>query len=149
MTTSPTIIKGIWNYAEIKAAQFGSFVFINSNGSKWEDEAPDDVHALIDALGKFPLDPTFEKYGNFISTNPCSGVRNPEFRKTEGAEEWIDGPRIFDVDGVVHFHGNFSGLSNVFSIYTNDAGTIQALTDAIRANQQRADYLEDKIARAA
>lgn len=151
MKNAPTIIKGNWSDKgeEIKAAQAGPFIFIESNGSEWAGEQPDDVAQLLESLAEYPLDPTFEKYGNFITLDPCTGVRNPDYRKVEGAEEWIDGPRIFDVDGVAQFFGNFFGLSNVFSIYTNDAETIEKLTSAIRANQQSEDYLAAKAGRAA
>lgn len=141
------VIKGSWldKESEVRAAQSGPFIFINSNGSG----RIGDIAELLDALNSTALDPRFEQYGNFITANPCIGVHNPDYREVEGAEQWIDGPRIFDVDGVVYFHGNFYGLSHVFSIYTNDADTIQKLTDAIRANQQSGDYLAAKVGRAA
>lgn len=142
-----TIIKGNWNEkdAEVRAAQSGPFVFISSNGSG----RLGDVAQLLEDLAEYPLDPTFEKYGDFITLNPCEGVRNLEYRKVEGANEWIDGPRIFNVDGVVHFFGNFFGLSHAFSIDTNDAETINELTEAIRANQRREDYISAKVSLAA
>jgi hypothetical protein len=145
--STPMVIKGDWSNKEAEAmaaARGGSFVFITSNGSKCLGDEQDDIEQLLDVLGKYPLDPRFENYGNFITLDPCVGVRNPDYRKIEGAEEWIDGPRIFDVDGVAKFFGNFFGLSHVFNIYTNDAGTVQKLTAAIRANQQRDDYLVAK-----
>lgn len=136
------IIKGDWrgNEDQVNRAQHGRFIFINSNGSRWAGEEPGDIAELLDVLGKEPLDPSFEAFGNFISVNPCSGVINPEYGKVVGAEKWIDGPRIFDVEGVVHFFGNFYHYSHVFGIYTNDPETIDKLTAAIRANQERANY---------
>lgn len=141
-----TIIKGEWNKKadEVRAAQHGSFIFIAGNGSKWCGEEADDIEKLIETLGEHPLDPRLEKYGNFITNNPCVGIRNTEYRDTEGADEWIDGPRIFDVEGVAYFFGNFFDLSHGFSIYTNDSATIEKLTGAIRANQLREDYLAAK-----
>lgn len=145
-------IKGNWleKSDEVKAAEQGVFVFINSNVSKWGGESPDDVSALLAVLEQYPLDATFENYGNFITHNPCVGVSNPRFDYHNGRKEpqWIDGPRIFGVDGVAYFNGNFLTLSHVFSIYTNDAATIGTLTSAIRANQQRPDYLAQKRAAA-
>lgn len=145
------IIKGNWleKDAEVRAAQSGIFIFINNNGSRWGGEEPGDIAELLEAMGTTPLDPDFENYGNFITQDPCVGVSNPDYRKVEGADEWIDGPRIFDVDGVVYFSGNFLCLSCAFSIYTNDIETIAKLTDAIRTNQQRDDYLSARVGRAA
>jgi hypothetical protein len=39
---------------------------IRSNGSKWYGEDPDPIEVLFDTLGKHPLDPSFEDYGNFV-----------------------------------------------------------------------------------
>lgn len=148
-----TIIKGSWaeKEAEVRAAQSAPFVFINSNGSKWRGEQPDDIGLLLVTLNHYSLDPAFEKFGNFITLDPCVGVANPKFNHGDGNSEpqWIDGQRIFEAEGVAYFHGNFYALSRVFSIYTNDAETIQKLTDAIRANQQSGDYLAAKVGRAA
>lgn len=38
---------------------------IISNGSHWAGEDPDSVEQLLAVLAKEPLDPTFERYGNF------------------------------------------------------------------------------------
>lgn len=139
------IIKGDWcdKSEEVARAQSGPFIFVNSNGSKWAGQEPDSVKELLDVLELEPLDRSFERYGNFITLNPCEGVRNPDwcYGSPSGVEPWIDGKRIFAVDGVAHFFGNFFKLSHVFSIYTNDADTISKLTKAIRANQLRRDYL--------
>lgn len=58
---------------------------IISNGSKWAGEQPDSIEQLIKVLEQYPLDPTFEKYGNFIVSNPnkidCIGVDSPKGRR--------------------------------------------------------------------
>lgn len=94
---------------------------INSNGSKWAGQAPDSIETLIKVLNESPLDRVFEMYGNFIKD------RDDEYRP-----------------GMVNFFGNFFTLSHVFNIDTDDAETIEALTSAIRANQQRSDYLSQQ-----
>jgi hypothetical protein len=74
------------------------------------------IEALFDRLATDPLDRTFEPecYGSFIY-------------KYE--------------DGRTSFFGNFHTCSHVFNILTDDAELIARLTTAIRANQQRPDYL--------
>ena len=134
-----TIIKGNWRdkIDEVMAAQHTPFVFIVSSHAGTE---PGDVDVLLSALDRYTLDPTFEGYGNFATMNPCQGVHNPEWNYTNNEPKWIDGPRLFDVDGVVSFFGNFLDYSHGFSIYTNDQTTIELLTTAILRNQQRETY---------
>jgi len=94
---------------------------IHSNGSKWGGEQPDDINALVDVLGNYALDRTFEdeRFGNFVFPHDKQ-------------------------QGITCFFGNFADLSHVFSIDTDDAEVIARLTTAIRANQQRPDYLSQK-----
>lgn len=135
--------KGNWPdvYNDLMASQHAPFVYIQHNGSHFAGTPPDDVSVLLDVLGREPLDPCFEKYGNFWTCDPCEGVRNPRWSYTYPNEpQFIDGPRIFKADGVYSFFGNFLNLSHGFGIYTNDPDTIQQLTAAIRMNQQRPDY---------
>lgn len=121
------------------------FVLINSNGSGCSGAFSQDLHGLLYVLAHTPLDPRFERYGNFITENPCIGVKNPGYIGAGcGQEPYIDGPRMFDVDGVVQFFGNFYLVSHVFRIYTNDAETIEKLTQAIRANQASQAYMDAK-----
>ena len=99
---------------------------IMSNGSKWAGEAPDSIALLLDVLSREPLDPTFELYGNFIQPDlPESYIRNGHLQAIPGA---------------YRFFGNFYLLSHVFRIRTDERLIIDALTAAIRANQQREDY---------
>ncbi|MCR4307490.1 MAG: hypothetical protein NUV80_02940 [Candidatus Berkelbacteria bacterium] len=132
-------IKGapLHKWDEVLAVQHEPLVYIVSNGSKWAGESPDDVANLLQVLTETPLDPSFENYGNFICPDPCEGVRDNG--------KWVDGKRLFDVS-MTHFHGNFFTLSHVFSIYTNDPETIQALTKAIKENQATKAYKEAKTA---
>lgn len=91
---------------------------IHSNGSKWAGEAPDTLADLLKVLASHPLDRNFEQYGNFI---------------------YAGDPAI--LSGTTRFWGNFFTISHVFNIDTDEPEVIDALTRAIRANQQRQDYL--------
>ena len=119
---------------EIVASQHEPFLYIAANGSKWMGDEPDSIDDLLNTLRKHTLDPRFEQYGNFITENPCEGVRDEQ-------GNWIDGPRLFRTD-VTHFFGNFFDVSHVFQLYTNDQAIIAALTSAIRANQQTEAYAQ-------
>lgn len=99
---------------------------INSNGSKWYGQEPDTIEDLLQALEKYPLDRRFEAYGNFIMREP----------------EMVDGSRM---TGLTRFWGNFYTASHVFCIDTDEPEVIEKLTKAIRANQQRPDYLSQPV----
>jgi len=86
---------------------------VESNGSKWAGQAPDPIEVLYDRLHNYPLDPSFEKYGNFIMP--------------QGMGEW-------------HFWGNFLTVSAVFSIKTTERDVIDTLIALIYDNQRRQDY---------
>lgn len=92
---------------------------IKSNGSKWLGQSPDPIETLYDRLQNYPLDPTFEDYGNFAM--PRRG-------------------------GVWHFWGNFYNLSAVFNIQTIDPDVIATLRSLIADNQRRPDYREARAA---
>lgn len=94
---------------------------ITSNGSKWAGEIPDDLPKLLETLSDYPLDRTFEEYGNFVYD--VDEIRGP---------------------GFIRFWGNFFSYSHVFSIDTDDPEVIKTLTTAIRKNQQRPDYLSQE-----
>lgn len=96
---------------------------IHSNGSRWSGRQSASVEELIEVLATQPLDRTFEAYGNFIFT--------PE----------DEAGRPLAEPGVVRFWGNFLSRSHVFCIDTDDPELIERLTAAIRANQQRPDYV--------
>ena len=103
---------------------------IISNGSKWHGQAPDDLAELFRTLLDYPLDRTFERYGDFVGVEP----------------ELMGGGRL---DGKVRFFGNFATVSHVFNVEMDlreDAATIADLTAAIEANKRRADYLSQPSA---
>lgn len=91
-----------------------TYTRIQSNGSKWIGEEPDSLSVLYKVLQKEPLDPTFEKYGNFI----------------------------FPVNAGWRFWGNFAKYSHVFSIDTNDPVVIDNLIELITNNQNSKEYRE-------
>ncbi len=97
-------------------------VNIFSNGSKWAGEAPDTIDKLCEVLGEYTLDRYWECYGSggFITVPDTDSPVN---------------------NGMHHFFGNFSKLSHVFNIETDEPEVIERLTRAIRANQQTAGYL--------
>lgn len=82
------------------------------------------ISALFDRLASNVLDRTFEAYGNFVEIDPLNEK----------------GAAIYP-SGTASFFGNFFDYSHVFNIATDDRDLIDRLTAAIRANQQRADYL--------
>ena len=102
---------------------------ILSNGSRWAGEEPDSIENLLEVLREHPLDRSFEHYGNFVDTSPLWGPDGTS------PNPYPDNP------GVVVYSGNFSNLSHGFNIHTDEPEVIALLTDAIRANQQRPDYL--------
>lgn len=87
---------------------------IDSNGSRWYGQPPATLDELIQSLESHPLDPRFEKYGNFIDETGHPGATN--------------------------FFGNFYGVSHVFNITTDQPEIIERLTIAIRANQATPAY---------
>ena len=92
---------------------------IASNGSRWYGEEVGPVDQLLAALAEHPLARHFEVYGNFIFPHEEAGR--------------------------VEFWGNFYAISHVFHVITRDASLIERLTKAIRANQERPDYLAQPV----
>lgn len=87
---------------------------VHSLGSKWYGEEADPIESLFGVLTKHALSRVFERFGNFVSQLE---------------------------DGRTSFFGNFHGISCAFHITSDDADFIARLTQAIRDNQRRADYL--------
>jgi len=97
---------------------------IQSNGSKWYGQEPDTIEDLIQVLNNYALDPTFEKYGNFVNVNP----------------QWINKEIAEKYKVCVKFFGNFSELSHVFNIITDEPEVIEVLTKAINKNLSTEEY---------
>lgn len=133
--TTPKIIKGAPcdKWEEVQAIQNEPFIYIMGNGSKWAGQEEDDIDTLLDVLSKYQLD--YNRFGDFYTVDPCTGVRNPDWTYSSDQPQWIDGPRLYSCDGVVRFFGNFLKLSHGFSIDTNDKPTIDTLIAAIENNK--------------
>ena len=87
---------------------------IISNGSKWIDEAPDELETLIDVLKTEPLDPSFEEYGNFCYYNS----KTNDFTVL----------------------GNFAHRSHVFNL-RGTLKDLQPILKLIKANKRTPEYL--------
>lgn len=113
---------------------------IVNNGSRWAGEAPAPLEELFAVLAERPLDRTFEAFGNFI-TGECRGCVPVGF-DPDGSQVYKDiGPIYPEAPTAVRFWGNFYDYSHVFQVDTDEPEIITRLTTAIRANQQRPDYL--------
>lgn len=112
-----------------RSGQEANFMFdLNMQGS---------LEALFDLLTQEALDPTFEKYGNFIEQPRMSVLTGYD----SGTAIWEDrGPTYPDRPNALQFFGNFLNYSFVFDITTDDPEMIVRLTTAIRANQQLDAY---------
>ena len=104
------------------------------------EEEPETVESLIALLAREPLDPRFERHGNFIAP-ALYGI----MERVDGVTVYRDGPPIYpDAPDAVRIWGNFFNLSHVFCVDTDEPEIIKALTTAIRANQTSAAYLAAK-----
>lgn len=147
MLSSVHVITGTSRYTwdDVLAVQHEPFIYISGYETPRPVESAAPLQTLFDRLSDTPLDPRFEACGGFIDLNPCLGIPNPAYEPSwffggNGAPQWIAGPRLFAVEPVVHFVGDFFKWSQVFSIYTNHLPTIDRLTFAIRTNQQTPAY---------
>lgn len=115
---------------------------IISNGSHWAGEEESPLASLFEVLATQPLLRSFERYGNFIQADP-----EIEWLEWQASREFphigrhVPGPSPYAPLMVHRFWGNFLNVSHVFSIDTDEPELIERLTAAIRANQQRPDYL--------
>lgn len=105
-------------------------LLINSNGPP-SHHPKKSLDTLFDLLATEPLDRKFEEFGNFLyaAGSQRHGFRKPELRVAARR------------DKLVHVWGNFLNVSHVFNISTNDKPLLHRLHRAIRANQNRPDYL--------
>jgi hypothetical protein len=103
---------------------------INSNGSKWYGQKPDDIPTLLEVLKTETLDVTFEDFGNFVY----------EFKPYKG---WNEKNQKYK--GCICISGNFLYYSHVFNIITDETEVIDQLRAAIRKNQQTEAYKAAKV----
>lgn len=97
---------------------------IISNGSKWAGQEPDTIEKLLTVLENNPLDDMFEKYGNFVMFDSIQ-------YKSTGKKTWV-------------FFGNFLTVSHVFNIKISDEQLAIMLARAIRKNQSKENYKNQK-----
>ena len=94
---------------------------IESNGSKWMGEAPDNIEVLKERLKEYTLSPNNAPY--------IQEAHEIEFIKP-----------CPELEGMAHFSGNFWEISLVFSIYTNDTKLIEELKNLISLNVSGEKY---------
>ena len=105
---------------------------IQSNGSRWAGEDLATLDELAECLRTHTLDPTFEKYGDFLyQVRPGDWIRG---KKPEGT----DPERTFNM------FGNFFDVSHVFNIYTDDPALVAKFRALIDANKKTAAYKSAK-----
>jgi len=137
---APIVIKGSpggpdgkWDV--VQAIQHQPFIYIHYNGSHWAGEEEDDISVLLDVLAKYRLD---DYWLPGYSVDPCYGIDNPNCKRWEPSTpdnpSFIDGPRMYECNGVYRFSGNFANLSHAFCIETNHKPTIDALVTAMQNN---------------
>lgn len=107
---------------------------IISNGNKWAKTKPwitaepETIEELKEVLKTQTLDPSFEKYGNFINNNP-------RWLKEELKELYKGCSVVF---------GNFKKYSHVFNIITDDKQLLSELQELINKNKNTVEYKEYK-----
>lgn len=105
---------------------------VNVIGSKWAGQDNDTVEQLLALMACEPLDPRFEKYGNFLYL----------IHEFNG-----DTPHLYN--GYMRIWGNFFVTSYVFDILTTDADLIHRFAQAITLNQLSPAYRAAKAERKA
>jgi hypothetical protein len=138
----PIIIKGCLrdHWEEVQAIQNIPFIYIISNGSKWAGDEEDDIEKLYQMLEDYSLDVHNQGSltSDFWTDNPCEGIRNWEDKEIYGVvPKWVDGDRLYGVEGVTRFTGNFLYYSHVFWIDTNHVPSIQKLKKLISKNLEK------------
>jgi hypothetical protein len=114
---------------------------INMNGVDFALPDNDSLLVLLCFLQKHTLDPMFEDYGNFQV--PCRAAGKGEFDADTCEYAYVDlGPIYANAPSAVRFFGNFIDVYHPFSIDTDDPQLIGVLLNAIRKNQERAEYLD-------
>lgn len=132
------VIKGspAEKWEEVQAIQDKPFVYIQSCGSKWAGQEPDDVEDLLYILKTQPLHPRFERYGDFWTDNPRAGI---------GKLGLIPGTPLYRVP-VTRFYGNFWEYSYVFNIDASDPHIVRMLKEAITFNRGTPAYHKARAA---
>ena len=103
---------GLANNRDTTDAFPDKFTLIESNGSKWLGQHPDDLDKLYSMLCDHKLIlhfyPGYEAIDNY---------------------EW------YRQLGMIRFHGNFQDISHCFSVDTNDSGVIKMMLGHLTVNR--------------
>jgi len=123
-----------------------SRICIESNGSKFAGDPPDPLSMLFARLEQYPLDPTWEDLGGFAClAHGAIPYRGYDERGNRVTYYQDTGPIYKDAPYAVAISGSFYTLSAVFSIVTDDSEVVEALLEAIRANQQSPAYQKARM----
>ena len=98
---------------------------IAKNVPAWITNKPGTIEDLKEILTKYTLDPTFEKYGNFINYNP----------------QWVKPESQNKYKGCAVIFGNFKTYSHVFNIITDDKKLLNELQILVDKNKSTNDYM--------
>ena len=125
------------DYAKMTAVQHEPFFFSRDQFRK-HDWKPKSIGVLYRMLKEYRLDPYWEP---FETVDPCTGIIN--YDAPSGSEErFIDGPRMFETDGIANFEGNFESFSFSFGYFTNVPEIISKLREAIAWNLANREKLK-------
>ena len=140
---------------DVEAIQTSPFIWVQHCGSHCAGAAQNSVADLLrmlftHKLRKYKPRPIYRaaiaEECDFYCVDPCRGIRNPDFQpwvdNPNTTPQFIDGERLYHVNGVVRFYGNFENYSFGFGIDTNDESTKAALITAIRWNLTNWDTLK-------
>jgi hypothetical protein len=88
----------------------------------------DTIESILHDLEHYTLDPSFEKYGNFVN-------HNPQWTKETNGQ----------YNGCTYIFGNFYTYSHAFRLITDDENIINMIETAVIKNKQTEAYKQAKI----
>lgn len=125
------------DYEKLQKLQHEPFFFSDSTPRLWMGK-PRSIGVLYQLLREYRLDPYWEP---FETVDPCTCIVN--YDAPIGSEErFIDGPRMFEADGIVSFQGAFENFSFGFGYFTNVPQIISKLREAIAWNLTNYEVLK-------
>lgn len=125
------------DYEKLQKLQHEPFFFSDSVPLQWMWK-PRSIGVLYRLLREYRLNPYWKP---FETVDPCVGIVN--YDAPVGSEErFIDGPRMFEADGIVSFQGAFENFSFGFGYFTNVPQIISKLREAIAWNLTNYEVLK-------
>lgn len=103
----------------------------------FDDLTPHTLETLHALLERYTLDPTFERYGDFVTQASAHLVALHNEKHGSG----------LDPERTYHVWGNFFDFSGVFSVYTDDEKVLEELLAAIKRNKSTPAYKEARDTR--